>query len=189
MADTTGVSSGTEPTSVEPSTGAGVYPADVQKAIDEANARVAKAEAERKKANEEAASYRIKEKEAADKKAIENGEAVRLAEERLARVNELEAKTKTYEDELSVIKTARRNELLGRLPADKAKNYENVELSVLETITKDFAAAPPPGNSQGSDRGAAANGQNGANKKELPLVPFAGSDAPSIKILADILNN
>lgn len=172
------------------------YSPDAQKAIDDLTKKLEKAESERKKANEQDAEKRLKLKEIEEKKLQDEGKLSELVELRTKEREELAQKVKDLENanqsattKLQLIETVRRNELLAKLPQDKARNYEGFSLDVLETITKDFAVQPPPGNSQGSDRGAAANGQNGANKKELPLVPFAGSDAPSIKILADILNN
>lgn len=150
--------SGVDTGSPENSTDTGKYPADVQKVIDEANARVAKAEAERKKANEEAASYRLKEKEAADKKAIENGEAAKLVESLTKQLEETKSLSDAQKAKLDKVEADRRKELIARLPADKAQNYEAVPLEILETIAADFATPPPPGNSQGSDRGASSNG-------------------------------
>jgi hypothetical protein len=147
--------SGDETGSPEKSTETGKYPADAQKAIDQANQRAEKAEAERKKANEEAASYRLKEKEAADKKAIENGEAAKLVESLTKELEETKSLTAAQKAKLDKIEADRRKELTARLPQDKAKNYETVPLDILETIAADFATAPASGNSQGNERGAA----------------------------------
>lgn len=192
MADTTSVD---EPVSTETKQES-KYSPEAQKAIDELTKKLEKAESERKKANEQDAEKRLKLKEIEEKKLQDEGKLSELVELRTKEREELAQKVKDLENanqsattKLQLIETARRNELLAKLPQDKAKNYEGFSLDVLETIAKDFAAPPPPGNSQGNERGAGGNGHGGANKKELPLVPFAGSDAPSIKILADILNN
>ncbi len=194
MADNTNAPSGDEKASAE-TTETGKYPADVQKAIDEANKRAEKAETERKKANEEAAAQRIRLKDIDEKKLADegklselNGNLTKEREELQTKVKALEAENETAKSRLSEIETARRNELLAKLPEAKRETYKSVDLGLLEQISKDLGVVYS-GNSQGSERGATANGHNGVSKKELPLVPFAGSDAPSIKILADILNN
>lgn len=171
------------------------YSPEAQKAIQEANARAEKAETERKKANEEAAAQRIRLKELDEKKLADEGKLSelnsKLTKDREDLQKQLEIETaekERYAIQVSEIETARRNELLAKLPEAKRETYKSVDLGLLEQISKDLGVVYG-GNSQGSERGANANGHNGVGKKELPLVPFAGSDAPSIKILADILNN
>ncbi len=150
--------SGGETGSPENGTESGKYSADVQKVIDELTAKAAKAETERKKANEEAAAYRLKEKEAADKKAIENGEAAKIVESLTKELEETKSLTAAQKAKLDKVEADRRKELLSRLPQDKVKNYEGIELSVLELIAKDFAVEQPSGNSQGGERGGGNGG-------------------------------
>lgn len=121
-----------------------------------------KAIEERKKANEEAAAYRLKEKERLEKEQLEQGKTTELTialqkerDELAAKIAALEASEKDKTEKLTAIETARKNELLSKLPAEKRAAYEGFDLTVLEQITKDFAGAAPSGNSQGNERGTA----------------------------------
>ena len=150
-----------QPTSSEanpgsPENNAGnMYSPEIQAIIDEMTAKVSRAEAERKKANDEAASYRIREKEADQRKQAEEEKLAELNANLQRELGELKTLSETQKSRLETIETSRRKELLARLPQDKAKNYETIDLTTLELIARDFATAPASGNSQGNERGAA----------------------------------
>lgn len=118
---------------------------------------------------DEAAKYRVEKKTALEAEMIKNGEAAKLAEQRLVELTELQAKSKIQEEKLSQIETERRNELLEKLPEDKRKNYETLDISTLGLIVKDFAALKPNGESLGNDRGSGQNGAIPAVKTQTEL--------------------
>lgn len=148
--------SGAETGSPENST-VNKYSPEIQAILDEMTAKVSRAEAERKKANDEAASYRIREKEAEQRKLTEEAGTAELRASLEKELGELKSLSETQKSRLEAVETARRKELLARLPQDKAKNYQTIDLSVLELIAADFATGSPVGNSQGSERGAAGS--------------------------------
>ncbi len=133
------------------------YSPEIQAIIDEMTAKVSRAEAERKKANDEAANYRIREKEADQRKLTEEASTAVLRASLERELGEFKSLSETQKSRLDAVETARRKELLARLPQDKARNYQTVDLNVLEMIAGDFAAASPVGNSQGNERGAAGS--------------------------------
>ena len=151
-----------------------------------------KAKAERKKANDEAAAYRLKEKERIEKEQLEQGKTTELTialqkerDELAAKYAALEASEKDKTEKLTAIETARKNELLSKLPAEKRAAYEGFELTVLEQIAKDFAGVAPSGNSQGNDRGAASS-IAGEKPEYVPSVPFESASAKTIGMLNKI---
>jgi len=134
----------------------------------EAQAIIDKLTKEREAANKEAAAYRIEKKQREEAEQLAKGELTTLTtnlqkerDEMAAKIAALEASEKDKTEKLTAIETARKNELLSKLPADKRTAYEGFDLTVLEQITKDFAGAAPSGNSQGNERGA-AGASNGA---------------------------
>lgn len=151
-----------------------------------------RAKAERKKANEEAAAYRLKEKERLEKEQLEQGKTTELTialqkerDELAAKIAALEASEKDKTEKLTAIETARKNELLSKLPAEKRASYEGFDLTVLEQIAKDFAGAVPSGNSQGNDRGTASS-TAGEKPEYTPSVPFESASAKTIGMLNKI---
>lgn len=152
------------------------YSPEAQKAIQEANARAEKAESERKKANDEAAAQRIRLKELDEKKLADEGKLSelnsKLTKDREDLQKQLEIETaekERYAIQVSEIETERRKELLEKLPEDKRKNYETLDISTLGLIVKDFAALKPNGESLGNDRGSGQNGAIPAVKTQTEL--------------------
>lgn len=188
MADTT-VPSGTEAPSGENNGNATVFESKVTFTKEQQEHIDAMLQAATKPLKDEAAKYRVEKKAAIEAEMTKNGQAVELAEQRRIKLEELEADNQIKTEKLLKIETDTKRELLERLPENIRDEYKEFGLDALRTVSKHLAIVQPSGNSQGSERGASGGGTNGVTKKELPLVPFAGSDAPSIKILADILNN
>lgn len=160
--------------------------------VAELQEELERAKAERKKANEEAAAYRLKEKERLEKEQLEQGKTTELTialqkerDELAAKIAALEASEKDKTEKLTAIETARKNELLSKLPAEKRAAYEGFDLTVLEQITKDFAGAAPSGNSQGNDRGTASS-TAGEKPEYTPSVPFESASAKTIGMLNKI---
>ena len=160
--------------------------------VAELQKELERAKAERKKANEEAAAYRLKEKERLEKEQLEQGKTTELTialqkerDELAAKIAALEASEKDKTEKLTAIETARKNELLSKLPAEKRAAYEGFDLTVLEQIAKDFAGAVPSGNSQGNDRGTASS-TAGEKPEYTPSVPFESASAKTIGMLNKI---
>ena len=156
--------------------------------VTELQKQLEQAIAERKKANEEAAAYRLKEKERQEKEAAEQGKfqelmAVREKErdELAAKYAALEAQANEKAAKLAAIETARKNELIAKIPENLRNDFANFDLPALEAAVKLVVVTP---NSQGSERG---NGSPAAQQNNVPQVPFAGNNAPVIDKLLSIL--
>lgn len=158
MADSTNTPSGDEKASAETSNTKDLNPAELQKQVQELQAKLEKEAAERKKANDEAASYRVKEREAREKKQIEDGQSKELAESLRKELDETKKLADERQSRLDKIEADTRAELLARLPENIRDEYKEFGLDALRTVSKHLAIVPPPGNSQGSDRGASSNG-------------------------------
>ena len=162
MADSTTDASASETPSGETSaTGNVTFAPEQQKEID----RLIKAAQD---ASKEAGKYRTELKAIKEAELTAKGQVTELnaalqkeRDELTTKIAALEASEKDKSEKLTAIETARKTELLSKLPAEKRAAYEGFDLTVLEQITKDFAGAAPSGNSQGNERGA-AGASNGA---------------------------
>lgn len=133
-------------------TAAGITPA--------AQAIIDRLTAERKAANDEAAAYRVEKKKREEEALVAAGKLsehnANLQKERDALSAEnaaIKAEADAAKARLAAIETARKAELLAKLPEAVRKNYEGFGLDVLERVSADFALTSPA-SSQGSDRGS-----------------------------------
>lgn len=147
-----------------------------------------KAIEERKRANEEAAAYRLEKKQREEAEQLAQGKFQELLAIREKERDELAAKTAALESsnaaalaQLAAIETARKNELLQKLPEAVRNDYSTFDVTALEKVVK---LVQPAQNSQGSARG---NGNGTPATPQLPTVPFAGTNAPAISKLEQIL--
>ena len=154
---------------------------DLQKQLE-------KAISERKAANEEAAAYRLKEKERVEKEQAEQGKFQELTatlqkerDEQAAKLQALEAQHTAAIGKLTAIETARKNELLGKIPENLRADFQNFDLSGLETAVKLVIVNT---NSTGSERG---NGAAAAPQNNTPTVPFAGNNSALINKLTSLI--
>ncbi|MBI3257865.1 MAG: hypothetical protein HYZ54_00035 [Ignavibacteriae bacterium] len=95
-------------------TAGNMYSPEIQAIIDEMTAKVSRAEAERKKANDEAAGYRIREKEADQRKQAEEEKLTELKANLEKELGELKILSETQKSRLETIESSRRKELLAR---------------------------------------------------------------------------
>lgn len=179
MADTTGVESSTEQKPSGTEQGGNVT--DLQKQLEQAIA-------ERKKANEEAAAYRLKEKERLEKEQAEQGKFQELTatlqkerDEQAAKLQALEAQHTEAIGKLTAIETARKTELLNKIPENLRADFQNFDLNGLETAVKLVIVNT---NSTGSERG---NGAAAATQNNTPTVPFAGNNSALINKLTSLI--
>ena len=181
MADT-GVESSTAAGSPETTaTGnAGITP--------EAQAIIDRLTEERKAANAEAAAYRIKEKERIEKEQAEQGKFQELTatlqkerDEQAAKLQALEAQHTEAIGKLTAIETARKTELLNKIPENLRADFQNFDLNGLETAVKLVIVNT---NSTGSERG---NGAAAATQNNTPTVPFAGNNSALINKLTSLI--
>ena len=154
---------------------------DLQKQLE-------KAIAERKAANEEAAAYRLKEKERVEKEQAEQGKFQELTatlqkerDEQAAKLQALEAQHTAAIGKLTAIETARKTELLNKIPENLRADFQNFDLNGLETAVKLVIVNT---NSTGSERG---NGAAAATQNNTPTVPFAGNNSALINKLTSLI--
>ena len=154
---------------------------DLQKQLE-------KAISERKAANEEAAAYRLKEKERVEKEQAEQGKFQELTatlqkerDEQAAKLQALEAQHTAAIGKLTAIETARKNELLGKIPENLRADFQNFDLSGLEAAVKLVIVNT---NSTGSERG---NGAAAVPPNNTPTVPFAGNNSALINKLTSLI--
>jgi anti-sigma factor RsiW len=143
---------------------------------------------ERKAANAEAAEYRLKEKARAEKEAAEQGKfaelytaATKERDELAAAKAALESSNATALAQLAAIETARKTELLQKIPESVRNDYSAFDVQSLEKVVK---LVQPAQNSQGSERG---NGNGTPAPPYIPTVPFAGSQSGVIDKLTQLL--
>lgn len=179
MADSANVESSTSTASATTTQDGNVT--DLQKQLE-------KAIAERKSANEEAAAYRLKEKERVEKEQAEQGKFQELTatlqkerDEQAAKLQALEAQHTEAIGKLTAIETARKNELLGKIPENLRADFQNFDLNGLETAVKLVIVNT---NSTGSERG---NGAAAATQNNTPTVPFAGNNSALINKLTSLI--
>lgn len=165
---------------------------DLQKEVERLQKIATDAVNSAKEASAEAAKYRVEKKAATEAELAKNGQLAELNGTLQKERDELTAKNAAYEaqiaaanTQLAAIETARRNELLAKLPTDKQAGYKEIPLNVLEQITKDFASANIVNASQGQVRG---NGSQPVVVNDTPTIPFAGSDSAVINKLTELLN-
>ena len=179
MADSVNVESSTSTGS--PTTTQDGNVTDLQKQLE-------KAIAERKSANEEAAAYRLKEKERVEKEQAEQGKFQELTatlqkerDEQAAKLQALEAQHTAAIGKLTAIETARKTELLNKIPENLRADFQNFDLNGLETAVKLVIVNT---NSTGSERG---NGAAAATQNNTPTVPFAGNNSALINKLTSLI--
>ena len=143
---------------------------------------------ERKAANAEAAEYRLKEKARAEKEAAEQGKFAELYTAATKERDELAIAKAALESsnaaalaQVATIETARKNELLQKLPEAIRNDYSAFDVQSLEKVVK---LVQPAQNSQGSERG---NGNGTPASPYIPTVPFAGSHSGVIDKLTQLL--
>ncbi len=179
MADSANVESSTSTASATTTQDGNVT--DLQKQLE-------KAIAERKSANEEAAAYRLKEKERVEKEQAEQGKFQELTatlqkerDEQAAKLQALEAQHTAAIGKLTAIETARKTELLNKIPENLRADFQNFDLNGLETAVKLVIVNT---NSTGSERG---NGAAAATQNNTPTVPFAGNNSALINKLTSLI--
>ncbi len=154
----------------------------------EAQAIIDRLTKEREAANFEAAGYRHKEKERLEKEQAEQGKFQELTatlqkerDEQAAKLQALEAQHTAAIGKLTAIETARKNELLGKIPENLRADFQNFDLSGLETAVKLVIVNT---NSTGSERG---NGAAAVPPNNTPTVPFAGNNSALINKLTSLI--
>ena len=143
---------------------------------------------ERRKANEEAAAYRHEKKQREEAEQIAKGELTTLAtnlqkeRDELAQAKAaLESSNAAALAKLAEIETARKTELLQKLPESVRNEYSAFDVQSLEKVVK---LVQPAQNSQGSERG---NGNGTPAPPYIPTVPFAGQQSGVIDKLTQLL--
>lgn len=182
MADSVNVESSTSTGSPEtkPTVNAGITP--------EAQAIIDKLTAERKAANDEAAAYRIEKKQREEAEQLAQGKFQELTASAQKERDEIAAKYAALEitaneksAKLAAIETARKNELLGKIPENLRADFQNFDLNGLETAVKLVIVNT---NSTGSERG---NGAAAVPPNSTPTVPFAGNNSALINKLTSLI--
>jgi len=143
---------------------------------------------ERKAANAEAAAQRLKLKAIEEAEMAKNGQLAELNGVLQKERDELAQKTAALESsnaaalaQLAAIETARKTELLQKLPESVRNEYSAFDVQSLEKVVK---LVQPTKNSQGSERG---NGNGTPAPPYIPTVPFAGSQSGVIDKLTQLL--